>query len=56
MIYFTTEENFNKYTTVKEEKPKETAAITTTEKERIKDLNIYEKWLYFLFRIHPDPN
>ncbi len=56
VIYFTTEENFNKYTTVKEEKPKETAAITTTEKERIKDLNIYEKWLYFLFRIHPDPN
>ena len=56
VIYFTTEENFNKYTTVKEEKPKETAASTTTEKERIKDLNIYEKWLYFLFRIHPDPN
>ena len=41
VIYFTTEENFNKY---------------TTEKERTKDLNIYEKWLYFLFRIHPDPN
>lgn len=57
VIYLSSEEKFNKYT-----ESKETNKVTNiekdlfidNEKEKIKDLSIYEKWMYFLFKIHPD--
>lgn len=57
VVFLTTEENFNKYTTVKEEKKEEIEKIVTEDniEVKIKDLSIYEKWMYFLFKSHPDP-
>lgn len=52
VIYFKTEEDFNKYTTEKkEEKIEEKIIIEDATKEKIKNLNIYDRWKYFLFKI-----
>lgn len=54
VIYFTTEESFNKYTTKKEFTEKE-KIVTQDELElKIDDLSIFERWLYFIFKKHPD--
>lgn len=54
VIYFTTEKDYNKYTTVKEDLKEENINIIIDEtEEKIKDLNIYERWKYFLFKSHP---
>lgn len=56
VIYFTTEENFNKYTTIKDVKEEKKIIIANDLELKIKDLSIYEKWMYFLFKKHPDPD
>lgn len=56
VIYFTSEENFNKYTNdISESKEnKNTSIIEEKIENKIKNLTIWEKWMYFIFRKHPD--
>lgn len=56
VVYLTTEENFNKYTTFTETKKEEKIELDDNIEIKIKDLSIYEKWMYFLFKSHPDPD
>lgn len=56
VVYLTTEENFNKYTTLTETKKEEKIELDDNIEIKIKDLSIYEKWMYFLFKSHPDPD
>lgn len=54
VVYFTSEESFNKYTTKKDFTEKE-KIITKDELElKIDDLSIFERWVYFIFKKHPD--
>ena len=54
VVYFTSEESFNKYTTKKDFTEKE-KIITKDELElKIDDLSIFERWIYFIFKKHPD--
>lgn len=54
VIILTTEETYKKYTENIEPK-KEAVIKTETDLElKIKDLTIFEKWMYFLFKKHPE--
>lgn len=57
VIYLSTEEKFNKYTEKIEKIEKESTININRQdiiSEKLKDLSIYEKWMYFLFKKDPD--
>ena len=54
VVYFTTEENFNKYTTIEEKKPETVITNDNNEQINVKDVSIWERWMYLLFKKQPE--
>ena len=54
VVYFTTEENFNKYTTIEEKKPETVITNDNNEQINVKDFSIWERWMYLLFKKQPE--
>ena len=50
VVYLTTQEKYNKFTKIKEEINKENIVIETDNQNNIKEMTIYQKWIYFIFR------
>ena len=48
VIYLTTEEKYNKFTKIQEKNPINT--IVVEEENNIKEMSIYQKWMYFIFK------
>jgi len=49
VIYLTSQEKYNKFTAIKDENIIEEIKIETNHEKNIKEMSIYQKWMYLIF-------